>query len=171
MLINLNITEISEGRGTLKQDIGPSSLAWGANVHQRVLEAGMTQIPHLLPLLSGAFPSKRELALAQVVPSRILTSPGHEAPLAPAPQTQHPSEQQHLLPDTPKQLNPNLSPVPHLTWGHQTPPPWAGPSTGDPSTLDAASAATSELIQQEKIYFLTVPPEVTTLLLLGSHQC
>lgn len=67
------------------------------------------------PPFVGSSSLPRELALAQVVPSRMLTPPGHGAPLAPAPQTQH------RLPDTPKQLSPNLSPVPHLTWGHQTP--------------------------------------------------
>lgn len=167
MFINLNITEISEGRGTLKQDIGPSSLAWGANLHQRVLEAGMTQTPHLLPLLSGAFPSRGSWLLPRWFPAgssppQARGSPGtsssNPAPTrAAAPAPRHPKA---------AESKPVPSPSPHL--GTPDTPPWAGPSTGDPSTLGAASAATSELVQQEKIYFLTVPPEETTLLLLLS---
>lgn len=157
MILNLNVTEILEGRGALKQDIGPSSLAWAVKFHQRVLEEGTTQIPHLPPLLSEAFPSRGKWLLPRWLPAGSSPPPG-QGLLCPSwghiPGTsssnQAPSTAAEPAPDTPKQLNPNLALFPHLTWGQHTPPPWAAPSTGDPPTQAAASTATPELIQQGK---------------------
>lgn len=146
----------------MKQDIGPRSLAWGADFPQRVLEAGMTQTPLLLPLSPP-----RGVGSRWVVPSRILSSP-RAHPLAPAPLSKHP-QSSRTCSRHPRitESTPAPSPSPHLGTA-DTPPGLGTHPHCKQLQLPHPSSYRTEMC------LLTVPPEVTTLLLnapLGSSQC
>lgn len=136
MFKNFNITEILEGRGTLKQDTGPSCPTLGC----RSPPGGFGGRGDTNP--TPPTPFGRFSLPGSWFPAGSSPSPGHGAHKSPGNSSPKQTPTRAAEP-TPKQLNPHLSPVPHLTWGHLgTPPPWAAPST--------ASTVTPELLQQEK---------------------